>query len=115
MLYHLRHAFDHYSVFVHEVSTRASTGVSVLVMFAPSFQELLFEFYALVNICRISVDNLRHYLRPLFAPASDQLPKSIRDVLAGNTDCPVYNWLLDQPVLDYLTACSFTVSTVEFQ
>jgi hypothetical protein len=102
ILYHLRHVFDHYSVFVHEVSKRAGTGASVLVMFAPSFQELLFEFYALVNICRISVDNLRLYLGPHFAPGSDQLPKSIRDVLAGKTNCPVYNSLVGQPLLDYL-------------
>lgn len=102
MLYHLRRVFDHYSLFVHEVSKRAGTGASVLVMYAPCFQELLFEFYALVNICRISFDNLRLYLRPLFAPGSDQLPKSIRDVVAGKTNCPVYNFLVGQPLLDYL-------------
>lgn len=70
--------------------------------FAPSFQHMLFEFYALVNLCRISLDNLRSYLRPLFTRTSDQLPRSVRDVLQGTTNCPVYMFLTDQPLLDYL-------------
>ena len=71
-------------------------------MFAPSYQEMLFEFYALVNLCKISLDNLRIYLKPLFMPTSNQLPKSVRDVLKGSSDCPVYAGLAGQPLLEYL-------------
>lgn len=102
ILYHLRRVVEHHRVFVGEVSARASTGASVLIMYAPSFQEMLFEFYALVNLCRISLDNLRIYLRPLFTRKSNQLPKSVRDVLKGTTNCPVYLFLSGQPLLAYL-------------
>lgn len=71
-------------------------------MFAPSFQQMLFEFYALVNLSRISLDNLRVYLRPLFVRSSHQLPKSIRDMLAGSSDCPIYAHLIGQPLFTYL-------------
>jgi len=101
MLYHFRRLFEHYSAFMHEVSARAGTGASVLIMYAPSFQELLFEFYALVNLCRISLDNLRAFLKPVFTRES-QLPKSIRDVLKGETTCPVYHALAGQDLLHYL-------------
>lgn len=102
LIYHLRCCMEHYSTFVGEVSARASTGASAIVMFAPSYQQMLFELYALVNLAKISLDNLRVYLRPLFVPSSPQLPKSIRDVLAGASDCPVYQGLTSQPLLAYL-------------
>lgn len=102
IVYHFRALAGHYSSFIHEVSARAATGASYIIMYAPSFQRLLFEFYALVNLCRISLDNLRIFLKPLFTQASDQLPKSIRDVLKGNTNCPVYARLVNQEAVDYL-------------
>ena len=102
VLYHLRRLFELHRQFVHEVSMRASTGANVLIMYAPSYQQMLFEFFALVNLSRISLDNLRTYLRPLFTRQSDQLPKSVRDVLKGSTNCPVYNALSGQDAVDYL-------------
>ena len=66
VLYHLRRLFELHGQFVHEVSLRAGTGANVLLMYAPSYQQMLFEFYALVNLSRISLDNLRVYLGPLF-------------------------------------------------
>ena len=102
VLYHLRRLFEVHSQFVHEVSMRAGTGANVLIMYAPSYQQMLFEFYALVNLSRISLDNLRTYLKPLFTCQSDQLPKSVRAVLKGSTNCPVYNALLGQDAVDYL-------------
>ncbi len=102
ILYHLRRLDELHASFVHEVSGRASTGANVIVMYAPSYQHMLFEFYALVNLCRISLDNLRIYLAPLFQRSSDQLPKSIRDVLKGTTNCSVYNVLSGHEVLTYL-------------
>jgi hypothetical protein len=88
--------------FVHEVSVRVGAGATALFMYAPSYQKMLFEFYALVNLCRISLDNLRVYLRPLFTRQSDQLPKSVRDVLKGSTNCHVYNMLSGQDAVNYL-------------
>lgn len=102
MVYHLRRCLQHYTLFIQEISARAATGASNISMFAPSFQEMLFEFYALVNLCKISLDNLRVYLKPLFMPSSNQLPKSVRDVLKGSSDCPVYTGLAGQPLLEYL-------------
>jgi hypothetical protein len=43
-------------------------------MYASSYQQMLFEFYTLVSLCRIALDNLRLYLRPLFIRTSDELP-----------------------------------------
>jgi len=102
VLYHLRRVAEHHHTFVIEVCARAGAGASVLYMYAPSYQEMLFEFYALVNLCRISLDNIRIYLRPLFTRKSDQLRKSVRDVLKGTTNCPVYLFLTGQPLVDYL-------------
>jgi hypothetical protein len=102
VLYHLRQLFQHHALFVSEVSARASTGASVLVMYSLSYQEMLFEFYALVNLCRIALDNLRVYLKPLFIGTSDTLPKSVRDVLKGSTNCPIYMALVGQLLVEYL-------------
>lgn len=102
VLYHLRQLFQHYEVFVNEVSARAGTGASVVIMYSLSYQEMLFEFYALVNLCRIALDSLRVYLKPLFTKTSDTLPKSLRDVLKGSTNCPVYMALAGQPLVEYL-------------
>lgn len=102
ILYHLRNCFDQYSHFVDEVSARASTGASHIYMYAPNFQQMLFEFYALVNLCRIALDSLSIYLKQVFLRSQHQLPNSIRDVLKGRTNCPVYNALQGQPLLDYL-------------
>jgi len=102
ILYHLRRLVDHYSSFVGEVSSRAEMGTRIIIMYAPCYQRALFEFYALVNLCRISLDNLRNYLRPLFTRRSDQLPNSVRDVLKGDTNCPVYSALVGQQAVDYL-------------
>jgi hypothetical protein len=42
------------------------------------------------------------YLKPLFIRGSDELPKSVRAVLEGSTNCPVYMALVRQPLVDYL-------------
>jgi hypothetical protein len=94
VIYHLRRLFEMYAVFTRKVGQMAAdTGAQVIYLFAPSFQPMLFEFYALVNLCRISLDNLRIFLKPLFKPSSHQLPKSVRDVMKGKSDCPIYNAL----------------------
>jgi hypothetical protein len=102
LISHLRRCFQHYTLFVQEVSARASSGASNIIMFAPTFQEMLFEFYALVNLCKISLDKIGVYLKPLFISSSDRLPNFIRDALKGSSDCPIYRELTGQPLLQYL-------------
>ena len=72
-------------------------------MHAPVAQTLMFEFYALVNLSRISLDNLRNVLAPTFTTKFGQLPKSISDYSKGTTDCPLYEWLAEQPIVAYLS------------
>lgn len=103
MVYHLRDLLAHYQEFASEVSARAATGANLLVMYAPSYQKLMFEFYALVNLARISLDNLRLFLSPVFVTPFGGLPKSISDYTKDSTDCPVYQRLAEQTVVGYLS------------
>jgi hypothetical protein len=61
------------------------------------------EFYALVNLARITLDNLRHLLSPLFITKLNQLPKSISDYVKDSTDCPVYQRLAEDKAVEYLS------------
>jgi hypothetical protein len=104
--YHCRNIFEKYKLFVDETSKRAGIdgGPPVaIIMYAPVAQFLMFEFYALVNLSRIALDNLRHLLAPTFKTPFARLPKSISDYSSVTTDCPVYRWLADQPALSYLS------------
>jgi hypothetical protein len=102
MVYHCKNIHRFYCSFAKEVSSRVNAGASTIIMYSPEFQSLLFEFYALVNITKIALDNLRDYLAPLFKTPYNQLPKSVSDFVDGNTDCPVYIFLSQQPILPYL-------------
>lgn len=102
MLYHNQRVFSHYSDFVREVSERAGTGANIIILYAPMFQQMLFELYALVNLCRIALDNLRLYLAPVFKTPRNQLPKSVRNFIKGAGDCSVLNLLCQQELFEYL-------------
>ena len=102
MLYHNQRVFSHYSDFVREVSERAGQGANIIIMYAPMFQQMLFELYALVNLCRIALDNLRLYLAPVFKTPRNQLPKSVRTLIKGTGDCPVLNLLGQKELFEYL-------------
>ena len=86
---------------VHSIAEKGS-DVDVIIMYAPEFQRMMFDFYALVNIVRIFLDNLRIYLQPVFLTKLGQMPKSILDILNGYTDCPVYKTLNSRPDMRYL-------------
>ena len=104
--YHCRNVVEKYKLFVNETGKRAGIdgGPPVtIIMYAPVAQVLMFEFYALVNLSRIALDNLRNLLAPTFKTPLNQLPKSISDYSSGTTDCPVYRSLANQPVLSYLS------------
>jgi hypothetical protein len=105
LLHHMNRMLEAYSDFAREVGARAQleAGPDALVMYAPSYQEVLFEFYALVNLARITLDNLRLFLRPVFRTPFGQLPKSVSGFLDGWTDCPVYHYLSRQAATAYLS------------
>lgn len=115
VLHHTRNVLTAYTEFANGVASRASIKPSpdVIVMYAPSFQTMMFEFYALVNLARITMDNLRLFLRPVFKTDFRQLPKSINKSLQGNTDCPAYLDLADNPALQYL--CDLRNCIVHFR
>jgi hypothetical protein len=104
-IFHATAILDSYSLFARGVSARAQIDPApdVLIMYAPALQEVFFSFYALVNLARITLDNLRLYLRPVFRTDFRQLPKSVSGFLEGETDCPVYVDLENQPVVSYLS------------
>jgi hypothetical protein len=104
--YHCHNIFRNYKVFVDETAKRTGDDdgpPEVIIMYAPAAQALMFEFYALVNLSRIALDNLRNLLAPTFKTPFAQLPKSISDYSSVTTDCPVYRWLSEQPALSYLS------------
>jgi len=82
-------------------------------MYAPAIQEMWFEFYALISLARIALDRLRNLLRPIFATEFNRLPKSISGYLNGGTNCPVYEWLAEQPTVEYL--CDIRNCIVHFR
>ncbi|RLI78760.1 hypothetical protein DRP07_10770, partial [Archaeoglobales archaeon] len=101
LTYHCRNLIRHYNVIAQDVSKRASVGADVVIMYEPAVQKLMFEFYALVNLARISLDNLRN-LSPVFVTPYNQLPKSITNYKPGSTNCPIYERLAKEPILAYL-------------
>ncbi len=56
----------------------------------------------MVNLAKISLDYLRNILKPVFETPFQNLPKSVRDWVQGETDCPVYRSLAGEHVLEYL-------------
>lgn len=83
---------------------RASIEPKPNAIFMPAslYQEMMFEFYAALNLARITLDNLRVFLRPLFATDFGQIPKSITDILQNTTDCAIYDALAQSDHCSYL-------------
>lgn len=103
LTHHCRNLVGYYAEVAKGVSERAGSGANMIVMYAPSVQKMWVEFYALVNLARITLDNLRHLLAPLFVTKFNQLPKSISDYVKDSTDCPVYQRLAEEKVVEYLS------------
>lgn len=102
LTYHCRNLIEFYINVCKEVASRALTEPDVIVMHAPMVQKLMFEFYALLNLARISLDNLRNILSPIFKTKYEELPKSITDYKKGSTDCPIHEKIANEPMVDYL-------------
>lgn len=107
-IYHTRRLYQHYVALASEVGKRVNALLpdnppDVLIFNSSALQELLYEFYAFLALARISLDELRHLLRPILVPAAGQsLPKSIKDLVRGVTDYPVLLALGKEPMLYHL-------------
>ncbi len=89
--YHFARLAESYNAWASGAAGRGQTETAggskpdVIIMFAPEYQRMMFEFYALVNLVRISLDSLRRYLRPVFSTPFGQIPKSISAVIVSRT------------------------------
>jgi hypothetical protein len=107
-IYHARRLYQHYLELADEASRRVSALLpdnppDVLVFASPALQELLYEFYAFLGLARISLDELRHLLRPVLVPTQGgSLPKSIKALVRGVTNCPLLLALRNEPMLDHV-------------
>jgi len=113
--YHTRNVLTNYVAMARSVAGGALNAQTpdIIITPSPEFRVMMFEFYALVSLARITLDNLRLFLRPLFKTNYGQLPKSVRQFLEGTTDCPVYQALAQQPVVEYL--CDLRDCLVHFR
>lgn len=104
IIYHGRNLIKCYCDIVDGTIKRINTvgAVDALIMYTPSAQSMMFEFYALINILRISLDALRKLLSPAFITPISQLPKSITDFKSGTTNCPIYENLAKCQDISYL-------------
>lgn len=105
LIYHCRNIIKYYyRDFCTDVIIRATADPenkpSILIMQSPSVQFLMYEFYALVNLAKISLDNFSKLVYPLFDTI--HLPKSISDYESGTTNCPMYERLANDTITHYL-------------
>lgn len=90
LIYHYERLTGLYERVSKEVAERAiHTKADVLVMHSKEMQQLIFEFYSLVNLARISLDQFLKFLRPCFKN-QNSVPKSINDFLGGYSKAPYY-------------------------
>lgn len=104
LIYHCRNISEKYTEFCEEVIMRVmadeKTKPAILIMNSNAIQHLMYEFYALVNLTKISFDNLSKLVYPLFT--NKHIPKSISDFKSGTTNCPMYERLANDPITEYL-------------
>jgi len=66
VIHHCKNIINYYGLFSKGVQERVkNTNASIVIMYSPETQKLLFEFYALINLGRICLDNLRNILSPV--------------------------------------------------
>lgn len=104
LVYHTKNIIFQYGKIGDELQKRLNKieNPDVIIMYSPHTQNLMFEFYAFINLARISLDNLKHLLYPLFITPIKELPKSITDLGSGKTNCPVYERIAKTEELQYL-------------
>ncbi|NLJ19382.1 hypothetical protein [Globicatella sulfidifaciens] len=104
LIYHCKNILEKYTTFAEEVMIRVTADegrrLDILIMHSQEIQQLMYEFYALVNLSKRSLDNLSILVYPLFV--NKDIPKSISDFKSGTTNCPMYERLANDPITDYL-------------
>lgn len=102
LIYHYRNLFENYKVVCHQIVERATIDPrpSVLVFHSPEMQALLFEFYSVTVLSRITLDHIvQHTMSPLF---SSNLPNSANKFLKGKSDYDLHKILNEEPEVRYL-------------
>lgn len=104
LIYHCRNIIERYGDFSREVIARImineSTRPEIIIMHSKVVQNLMYEFYALINLTKISLDNLSKLVYPVFT--NKHMPKSVSDYTSGTTNCPMYERLSNDPTTQYL-------------
>ena len=104
LIYHLKRMKASYDEIGYELHSRIQSLGSgpTFIMYTPAMQELLYEFYAFINLSRISLDNLKYIVYPLFLGDPLHMPKSITDLGRGKTNCGIYERIAATEELAYL-------------
>jgi hypothetical protein len=104
LMYHAQTIIKEYSAISEELLSRLNTVkfAHVFIMHTPQMQNLMYEFYAFISLARITLDNLKHILYPLFKNPQNQMPKSITDLESGKTNCDIYERIAQTPEILYL-------------
>lgn len=103
LTYHVRRICQLYNEIAVKITERAMIAErpGVLIFYSPEMQALLFEFYALVTLSRITLDHItQHTLAPLFKPGA--LPGSVNDFLKGSSDIKLHESLKEESSTRYL-------------
>ena len=106
LYYHLRRIRALYGPAIQNVADMAAgdPSANVAITRAPEMLELIFEFYAFMNLARITLDELQRYAAPALKIETSQIPNSISDILKWDSNFPVYRRLTttDRPLVQYL-------------
>jgi hypothetical protein len=103
LLYHFRNMLGFYQTISGQIAERALAidKVGVLVFHSPEMQSLLFEFYSIVILSRLTLDHVTQYtVAPLFKPGI--LPGSTNTFMKGTSDLPLHLSLSTEPLVRYL-------------
>jgi len=108
LIYHCKNLTNHYKKIAAGTSSRAHGGKQIgtlpdiIIMYSPETQRLQFEFNAFICLARISLDDLRNLLSPVFITKYNNLPKSFKDFKKGTTACPIYKMLAESKIVTYM-------------
>lgn len=104
LVYHCQNIIKHYNDIGEGLITRVNaisdTKPDVLIMSTLSCQYLMYDFYALINLAKITLDNFVKLINPLFI--TKNIPKSISDIKSGTTNCPMYERHSNDNLTKYL-------------
>lgn len=103
LAYHYKNMLDHYANVSEKLYDRVNnnTNVGIVIFHSLEMQSLLFEFYSIVSLARITLDYVTQYtLAPLFKPGT--LPGSVNKFMKGKSNINLHQFLNDQKQVRYL-------------